>query len=385
MPILVNSPTTLAALVHAVSGATRVALDTESDGFYRYRPQLCLVQVAAGDVVALVDPLCGLDLTPLWTLLAQPGRESVLHDAEQDVSLLSRRHNLALGRIFDTQVAARFVGLPQVGLAGVASTLLGIHLDKGEQRSDWARRPLTDKQVRYAADDVLHLLRIQDALTEKLTSTGRLDMARQTFERVRTRVLPETPVDMEGWRRMKDARGLSALQKGALEAAWRWREEAAQARNVATFRVMGNEALLEVVRRLPADTKALAGVPGVGAGLANGPDGAALLERLALARPVDGPLLPPRPPETDEDRAADARFDALRAWRARTGAAMGLDVALLVTNAVLRELARTPPNSLEDLARLDLLPWQLEHLGAPLLEALRAPPPVPPPASPPAA
>ena len=369
---VVQSESDLKTLLHALEPHMLLALDTESDGFFRYRARLCLVQVGAPGVTALVDPLAHVDLSPLWKLLADPAREVILHDAEQDVALLQRQHGATLGRIFDTQYASRLLGLAQVGLANVLNSFFGLTLDKGEQRSDWSRRPLSSRQVEYAAADVLHLVALREKLHAQLLEKDRLLMAQQSFERIRTRTIAEKPADLDAWRTLKDTRTLDAAARGALGALYVWREKTAVERDVAPFRVMGNETLVELARRRPADVASLSRVRGVSPVLAQGPDGQALLAAVAMAAPLEGPLLPPRPKETDEDRRIEERFEALRAWRVKAATAMGVEVGIIVSNAVLKQLARTPPTTAGELATVgDLLPWQSERFAAGMLEALK--------------
>jgi ribonuclease D len=369
--VLVQSESDLLTLVRALEPHAVLALDTESDGFFRYRARLCLLQLAAPGVCALVDPLAHMDLAPLWKLLGDAGREVILHDAEQDVALIRRQHGATLGRIFDTQYASRLLGIAQVGLANVLNAFFGLTLDKGEQRSDWSRRPLSPRQTEYAAADVLHLVALRDRLHAQLMEKDRLSMAQQSFERIRTRTIDEKPVDLEAWRTLKDARVLDAAARGALGALYVWREKLATDRDVAPFRVMGNETLVELSKRRPADVPSLLKVRGVSPVLAQGPEGQALLSALAMAQPLDGPLLPPRPKETDEDRRIEERFEALRAWRVKAATAMGVEVGIIVSNAVLKQLSKAPPSSVQELSSVaELLPWQAERFAAGMMEVL---------------
>lgn len=373
-PFLVSTPATLERLLAALEGQPVVALDTESDGFFRYRPKLCVVQVAVPGTSAVVDMLAGLDLAPLWAVLSMPRVTSILHDAEGDVTYLARDHGVTLGAIFDTAYAARLLGLTQLGLAGLAQSLLGVALDKTEQKSDWARRPLSADQVRYAAADVAHLHAIKDQLQQQMDELGRTPWAHQGFDRVRTRVLVPKDPDPEAWRHVKGALELNEQQRGVLKAAHTWREAVSQRMDMAPFRVMGNDTLLHLARRGPAWSAAeLAQVRGAHPSVLRGPDMPRLADMLQSAAPVPGPLFE-RHEETEEERRLEARFDLLRGWRSASAKQLKMDVGALVSNAALKTLARLQPTSLDAIARTELLlPWQVEHLGTALLAALEAP------------
>jgi ribonuclease D len=304
-----------------------------------------LLQVGAPGRVGLVDPLCVADLSPLWRLLADPDRTVVLHDAEQDIAFLSRQHGVTLGRVFDTAYAARLLGMRQLGLAGVVLELFGIQLSKKEQRSDWARRPLSPGQLGYAALDVVHLGNIKGVLEARLAAMNRLHMALQGFERIRTRVIVEKPPDPEGWRNLKGARALGPPERGVLRAVYLWREALAAARDCAPFRVLMPDSLVEVARTSPMTSQALAKVRGLPPWLSRGREALSLLAAIAEAGPLTEPLFPARPAETEADRQEMARFEALRLWRAKAATQMGVEVGVVISNAQLRTLARAAPAS----------------------------------------
>ncbi|MBI5496439.1 MAG: ribonuclease D [Deltaproteobacteria bacterium] len=372
-PWLVSTDTQLAELLTRLGSAPSIAVDTESDGFFRYRARLCVLQLAVPGTLAVVDTLAAMDLGPLWRFLGDPARECVLHDAEGDVLLLQRRLGVVLGRLFDTQHAVKMLGSAQVGLAALLESMLGVRLDKGEQRSDWGRRPLSASQLVYAAGDVEHLLLARERLHADLVAKGRLEMALQGFERIRTRNPQEPVFDPEGWLELRDARKLGPAGRGLLRAAYLWREELARRRECAPFRVVGPDTLVEIARAQPADAAALHRVRGMPAWLRGTPEEDTLLAALRGALPVPDTALPPRAPRPDPQ--VEARFDALRAWRTRVAKEMGVDISVLASNTSLRTLALSPPASAAALAdAAELLPWQRETLAEGMFQALTGTP-----------
>jgi ribonuclease D len=374
-PELISTSSGVAVLAKGLATHDCVGLDTESDGFFSYRPKLCLLQLAAPGVVALVDLLGQADLEPLWQVLGDSQRTVVLHDAEQDVTFLAREHGVTLGRIFDTAYAAGLLGMRQLGLSALLLELFGISLNKKEQRSDWARRPLTSQQLSYAALDVAHLRPLQESLRQRLLGMGRLEMAEQGFDRIRTRVLSEKPVDMEGWRSLKGAGELDAAGRGVLRALFAWRQAVAKERNAAPFRVLSPECLLELARVRPMRVADLAGVKGVPSWLRLGQSAQAFLDIVAGAPVLSEPLTGSRGRETPVNKEERGRFERLRVWRSRVAAEMGVEVGLVVSNAQLKTLAKARPTTTEELTRaVDFLPWQRERFALSLFETLQHPP-----------
>ena len=181
------------ALLEVLAGEERIAVDTEFHREKTYFPQVALVQVAWPDGLVLIDPLV-VDLRPMAKLLESPVLV-VMHAAGQDLEVFERACGAVPENLFDTQVAAGFIGLSSPSLAVLHERELGLRLTKGDRLTDWLARPLTDSQLDYAASDVAHLLEIHDRLVDRLSNDGRLAWAEQEFremlERERGRRNPE--------------------------------------------------------------------------------------------------------------------------------------------------------------------------------------------------
>ena len=260
-PILVADPASLGRVVERVAGETVVALDTESNSFHAYFERVCLLQLSLSDADYVIDPL-SVDVAPLGAVLAS-GREVVLHGADYDVRCLKREYGWSPGRIFDTMVAARRLGVAQLGLAALVRSHFGVHLSKEHQRADWQRRPLSREQVRYAALDTHFLLPLHRALGEGLRERGLLDDARRDFDRIAAAKPHARVFDPEGWRKLRGARDLDGAGQAALRAVWLAREERARALDKPPFKVVGEDALVEIARRRPSTLREMEGIPGV--------------------------------------------------------------------------------------------------------------------------
>ncbi len=221
---LVTAQPALDAAVFRMQAATRLAIDTEFMRESTYYPQLCLLQIATETDCVLIDPLAGLDLGPLYLLLAEERRLKILHAARQDLEVLVLQSGAVPAPVFDTQVAAALLGhAPQIGYAELVARRLGHSIDKGQTRTDWSRRPLTAEQLAYAADDVHHLLTLHTDLGEALEARGRTSWAaeeaaalgesRALSHRARRRVAPDEGLGQAVARRA--GRGAGARRNGA--------------------------------------------------------------------------------------------------------------------------------------------------------------------------
>jgi ribonuclease D len=260
-PTLVADAAALAELVARLRDEPVVAFDTESNSFHVYKERVCLLQVSTRTADFVVDPLA-VDPEPLGRVLCD-GRETVLHGADYDVRCLRREWGWRLPRLFDTMAAARRLGREGLGLSHLVEHQFGVRLSKAFQRADWGRRPITRELLTYAALDTHYLLPIYDHLSQELSAKGAAEEARKEFDRIASVEPREKVFDTEGWRRLKGARELDPQGKTILRALWIAREDRARADDRPPFKVLGEQAMLEIARRKPRTDDELARVPGV--------------------------------------------------------------------------------------------------------------------------
>ena len=364
----------LRALVEATAGAGLIALDTEAAGYHRYLDRICLIQLSTRNRTFIVDPLAVAALQPLEAILVDASTEVVLHDADYDLRLLWRDHGLRIAKLFDTKIAAQFAGEPSIGLASLVEKHLDVRLDKRHQRADWAQRPLTADMLEYAAEDTRHLPALRDILYAELERLGRLSWAEEEFDLIVATQGDVTTEDREAFLRIKNARDLRPRQLAALRELHGWREDVARERDVAPFRVLSNEALTDLARRMPEQAGGLAGVGGLSPALAQR-RGAEILAAVQRARAIPDDQLPVRPRgprRPPPDPALEARVEQLKRARDDAADALGLDRGFLMPRQRLEALARSRPNNAGELQQVDgVRRWQVEALGTDLLKALR--------------
>jgi ribonuclease D len=239
-----------------------IALDTEGNSFHAYFDRVCLIQIGIPGREVLLDPLA-LQLEPLAPLLADPDRMLVVHGGDFDVRSLRRDFGFSFGRIFDTMLAAQTLGMKELSLAGLLKQRLGVDVEKGQQRSDWGRRPLRPEQLVYAAADVRFLLSLQSSLERDLVAAGKRSTAEVQFEKLRHLVARPKRFDAEGYLRLREARSLGEASRRVLKILWLGREALARSLDRPPFKVIGESVMLEVARRLPTTQEELRAIPGV--------------------------------------------------------------------------------------------------------------------------
>lgn len=360
---LVDREEDLAPALAALGGG-RVALDTEFVRERTFFPRLCLVQLADLDArhVLLVDPLRVQDLAPLAALLAAPDRVKVIHAARQDLETLLPLTGAPAAPVFDTQVAAGLLGFPaQVGYGELVRQLLGVELEKGHARTDWAARPLKPAQLAYAADDVRFLGPVAVELRARLEAAGRLAWAEEDCAPLTDPGTYATAPE-DAWRRFKGLERVAPEDRAVIRALARWREERAIRRNLPRGWVLPDEAVREIARLRPQSVAALGQVGGLPGGAAS-KLAVEILEVVAAAAGSGAH----EPPAEATERLTPEQLEVLRRLQdALQAAAKALGIApeVLATRRELTALLR----GARDVA--PLAGWRREAVGGALLAAL---------------
>lgn len=294
---LIADSAALAEFCRRQEDAQFVAIDTEFMRDKTYWPILCLVQVAGPEEAAALDPLApGIDLEPLFALMRKSSLLKVFHAARQDIEIFYNLTGAVPTPLYDSQVAAMVCGFgDSVSYETLAGKLAGAHIDKSSRFTDWARRPLTERQLKYALDDVVHLRRVYEKLSVRLAASGRAQWLEEEMAELTDPATYRLEPD-EAWRRLKlrtNSRRVLAL----MHALAAWRERTAQQRNLPRNRVLRDEQLLEIAAHAPGSADDLAQSRGLGRGFAEGRFGVEILAVVArvLAKPEsDYPAPEPR-------------------------------------------------------------------------------------------
>ena len=356
---LVEDAAGLDQVVAALLDAPEYAVDTEFHRERTYFPTVALVQIKWADQIALVDPL-NVDLRPLAPVLTGPGL-AIMHAASQDLEVLQRSCGVIPSRLFDTQLAAGFLGFATPSLASLADRILGVDLPKASRLTDWLRRPLGDDQQRYAAADVDHLLELTTRLRVELDAVGRLQWAEEECEELRARGWgPPNPDD--AWLRLKEGRALKGKARGVAREVAAWRERRAAETDQPVRHVLSDLAIVGIATNPPKNVEALRRVRGVDDRLVRGRLGEELLAAVERGRERPEDPRPPRREEVERDQRPAVAL--VSAWLSQLGRDLRIDPMLLATRSDLGAFLAGDPS-----ARL-AVGWRRDLLGEPVRRLL---------------
>jgi len=352
--MVIDSDLSLQDLVARLRESPWIALDTEADSLHAYPEKICLLQVStpAGD--ELIDPLSGINLNPL--LDAFSGHELIMHGADYDLRLLRKHHDFVPKAIFDTMLAARLLGQTQFGLTSLAANYLGVTLDKGSQKADWARRPLTERMETYARNDTHYLRPLSDRLKAELEAKGRLGWHQESCARLIVDCSVVRAPDPEMVWRVKGSHHLNRHGLAVAREIWRWREGEAIAANRPPYFILRHETIVDlaaaaaggqafepIVPRAFPDRRRHSLVKAIHHGLATPSAQYPTIPRHTSRRITDG---------------VKRRVQEFQQRRDARAAELGIDPTLIASRAELLELAegRTTPET-------ELMSWQKKLLA----------------------
>ena len=348
---MIDTEEKLAALLPALRAAPWIALDTEADSLHAYPEKLCLLQISSEGVEALVDPLAPLSLAPLLEVLRD--QELILHGSDYDLRLLRKTFDFRPAAIFDTMLAARLLGCREFGLGHLVEKFLGVKLEKGPQKADWARRPLTPRMEEYARNDTRFLKPLADILRAQLREKGRLGWHEESCQwLIEECSVVRTPDPNQVWR-VKGSFHLGPNALAVLRDIWHWREKEAIAANKPPYFILQPDTMIEMsiaaVEGRPVEPL----IP-----QRFSPRRHATLVK-AVQRGLHTPDKPQliRTPHYRQTAEEKRRYHELEKRRNRHAHDLDIDPTIIASRALLVQLARDGglPNG-------ELMPWQSELL-----------------------
>jgi ribonuclease D len=352
---VVDNEQKLQEFLPTLRNATWVAVDTEADSLHAYPEKVCLIQISTLTGDRLIDPLAEMVLDPVLEALS--GHELIMHGADYDLRLLRKHHEFVPSAIFDTMLAARLLGLRQFSLSHLVQTYVGVKLEKGPQKANWAMRPLTERMERYARNDTRYLKPLADQLKNELQAKGRLEWHRESCARLIADSAQPREIDADSVWRLRGSHLLGRQALAVLRELWRWRETEAVASNKPPFFVLSHDALVSIA-------SAAAGSRPVDPLL---PKHLSERRRCTLAKaiacglgvaPEDHPRIL-RPTSRRPSEVQRKRFLELQARRDHQAAELSIDPTLIASRATLSELAHS-----WEAHSPDLMHWQKQLLTA---------------------
>jgi ribonuclease D len=334
---VIDTEDQLAKFVPQLRAAAWVAVDTEADSLHAYPEKVCLIQVStlAGD--ALVDPLAGLDLEPL--LEALTGHELIMHGADYDLRLLVKHHRFVPSAVFDTMLAARLMGEQQFSYSNLVEKFLGVKLEKGPQKANWAMRPLTPRMENYARNDTRYLRPLEERLRIELKRIGRLEWHQESCRFLVDECSRPRPQDTDFVWRIKGSRALGRPALAVLRELWKWRESEAILANRPPYFILSHEAMVDLAAAAATRRPIESFLPRTMSDRRR----AGIADAIGVALNLSADKFPRIPEQTNHrpNEAERRRYLELQKRRDSRAHELGIDATLIASRAVLGDLARS--------------------------------------------
>lgn len=368
----IDTPVALSVLVEQLESIDQVAVDLEADSLYHFNEKVCLIQIATESQTFVIDPLVLKDLSPLKPLFENKAIQKIFHGADYDVRSLDRDFGFVINNLFDTELAARFLGVSGTGLESVVRQYFNIDLDKKYQKKDWSKRPLPDPMIDYAARDVMYLLPMAEYLTAELAGKNRLSWVREECANLsRVRIVQDDRQPL--YLKFKGAGRLAPRALAVLDKVLTFRRQAAQKKDKPLFKIFSNRAALAIAVEQPTTLQALRATNTMG-NTQMGMYGEKIIDCVKRALSMAPSTLPVYPKNRTPRLPSNVppRVKALQRWRQDRADELQIDAGLLCNRALVTQLAIQNPTTRAALAQVeDMKGWQREAFGDEILSVLQ--------------
>ncbi len=366
--VMVDQPQKLNAVAQELAAAEIIAVDTESNSLYAYQEQVCLIQFSTRQKDYLIDTLALQDLSPLGPIFNSDKTLKVFHAAEYDLICLFRDYGFRFKFLFDTMIAARILGYHQVGYGSLLEKYFGVEMNKKFQRANWGKRPMKPEMLEYARLDSHFLIPLQEHLRKELEEAGLWELALEDFRRLTQGIEDTTCTSEEDFWKLRGARDLSPEKAAVLKSLYLFREEQAAAQDHPPFKVISNQALVEIAQICPNHKEELYILQSLSDRLAD------RYGKKIMQAVRDGKnAAPERPPHHKRpENSILSRIDALREWRKFTGEDLGVPSDVVLPRDVLNRIAWAGPLEETELEQQMFdVPYRFSRFGKEILKAVQ--------------
>ncbi|MFH2092938.1 MAG: HRDC domain-containing protein [Pseudomonadota bacterium] len=348
-----------------------IGVDLEADSMHCFKEKICLLQIATDQQAYLIDPFVVKNLTPFVRVLEKPDVIKIFHGSDFDVRSLDRDYNVRIKNLFDTEIACRFLGVKERGLAALLKMHFNVDADKKFQKVDWSQRPLKQDMIEYSVEDVAHLTKLHTIIKLKLEERGRFDWAQEEFQ-IQEQVRYEHNHTLPLFQKFKGAGRLDNRSLAVLENLLQLRLKIAEQKDRPLFKVISNDSLLAMAFEKPTAVSQMIKMRVLSprqAEMYGEPCKEAIRAAAALAH-KDLPSYP-RTRRFKKDPAVQRRVDQLKKMRESLSSSMGMEPGIVLNNALITQIAIENPDTAEALLNIDTMRrWQVGALGQAIMTTL---------------
>lgn len=371
--ILIENNADLEKIALELQTEPAIGVDLEGDSMFHYQEKVCLLQISTHSLNIVIDPLSVGDFSPLAPIFADARIQKIFHGADYDIRSLYRDFGIEVHSLFDTQIAAKFLGLRETSLASLLKEKFYVLSEKKYQKKDWSQRPLPTDMLQYAVQDICYLLPLAGILEKALMKNGRLFCVEEESELLSS-VRPNSSGIKPFFLSFKGAARLDPRSLAVLEKILCFRDQVARRRDRPHFKVMGNKPIMEIALMKPMAQSDFAGIMGLSRNQIEYM-GRSLIEKIKEGLDLPEEELPVYPNNKSGERLRSreaARVKALKEWRERTGGKTGIDPSLVCTNAQIRALAIANPEEPEGMECIkEIRKWQIKLFGPDICNVLQ--------------
>ena len=370
--VLIENDADLKNIIPELQGEAAIGVDLEADSMFHYQEKVCLVQISTQRLNLLIDPLSVEDLSPLAPVFADPRTRKILHGSDYDIRSLYRDFGIEVHSLFDTQIAARFLGLRETSLASLLYEKFHVSSDKKYQKKDWSQRPLPAPMLQYGVQDTCHLLSLVDILERELMEKGRLFCVEEECELLSS-VRPNSSKKSPFFSSFKGAARLDPRSLAVLENVLVLRDQLAKRRDRPHFKVLGNSPIMEIARIKPLTRADLIKIKGLSLKQIDHL-GRSIIKKVREGLNFPDDALPSYPKKSWQRLSSreTARVKELKSWRERLGGKWEVDPAVVCTNAQIGAIAIVNPGKPEEMEGIKgVRKWQIKLFGPDICKVLQ--------------
>ena len=367
----IESDTELKNVCDALLSEKIIAVDLEADSMYCFKEKICLIQIATAKEAFLVDPFKIKEVSSFLKILENDDVMKVFHGADFDIRSLDRDYQARVNNLFDTEIACRFLGIKERGLAALLKRNFNVDADKKYQKADWAKRPLKQGMIEYCVGDVAYLTKLYDIIHQKLAANGRLSWAKEEFE-IQEKVRYENNYVLPLFRKFKGAGKIDNRSLAVLENLLQVRLEIAQKKDKPLFKIMSNASLMTMARMKPVTIDQMVKTRAISQRQAD-MYGKLCAEAIVRAENLDHKELPsyPKTRRPRKDARVQERIERLKKMREKLSHSIGIEPGFLLNNAIIASIASKNPATSEDLLKIEhVRHWQVEAIGRDIISTL---------------